>query len=378
MTRQTQMLIALLNLVTILFVFPCYSQSHLKEDLKSFNLNSSKNITIGIIKDGPGGMYEDFSEQVKKDLLELAAIINFKELPIPATPWDLESIEILIQRALKDKSIDAIFTSCGLSSVQALKSHQNSSKPIVTMLLIKKDIFDELELKEPFNSKNTFRDSHSTNNVSIVISPESVKEELQAFQGITNFKKLHILIDINSLKAFKELPLVFQNIAKDQDYTLEVLTYTDIESLKASINDDIEAVYSLLTLRTTKEERSKIYKALSKKGIPTFSFLGSSDVKAGALATLSPNLLSRMSRRVAFNLYRSIMFNKKPSMSSMMLEEDLLINGSTLKEINLSPPLKILQPARIINIQDLEKGNPLTLKKVVEMARNNNVEIANK
>ena len=138
-----------------------------------------------------------------------------------------------------------------------------------------------------------------------------------------------------------------------------------------------EAVYVTPLLEMPQSERKKLFDALAAKKIPAFSLIGDEEVELGAFAGLNRGLRQRLAHQAAISLQR-ILQGASPNSLPVNLapSESLVINARTAHAIGFSPDFDTRIDADFLHAECLDEGAPLSLENAMNLAGENNADIA--
>ncbi|MEM0951617.1 MAG: TolC family protein [Cyanobacteria bacterium P01_H01_bin.74] len=356
----------------LLLAHPVVLAQYSLDWLEDQGAEKAKNtVTIGVVQDGQS----DFSRALwKKIQTELEALVK-KRVVLDydihnrfVGPWQRQGVKNELRSVLADPDIDIVVTNgIMVSNIAAKDTDLSVTKPVVSSFLLKQDVVTPRTglLKNKNESK-----------ISLIALSSSLSRDFEMMREMFGTSRFHVVLDEALLKGIPDIQQFFQQYAKTASLDIQFLSYTPGKPL--AIDASVQAAYLLVPFRETPAQRVAMIEQLNAAKVPTFSYLGKSDIEQGALATLTPIALDRMARRVASNLYRIIVLEESiPSMpTALPVNEELLINAYTAKEIDYFPPLGILQTATMVNKESLEQGRPLSLEQSMRMARRQNVKVA--
>ena len=112
----------------------------------------------------------------------------------------------------------------------------------------------------------------------------------------------------------------------------------------------MEAVYLAPLGHLSAEERDRIFKALIRCKLPSFSHRGRWEVERGAFAGLATEgISSRLARRTALNIQRILLGEDAGTLPyAFPARERLTINMATARAIGVYPPFSVLAEAELL------------------------------
>jgi len=328
-----------------------------------------KTFNIGIIFDGPSRLNNDVLNLIKKEIKELTERefeINFPDDKILEGSWNIDKINSSIDKLLADKNIDFIITLGAIASDNIAK-RGDLSKPVVAPFIVDTKI-QHIPVK---NGKSGIK------NLNYIEVPFTTPNTIKDFLNLSEFKNLAILYNKIYLDAIPNLEQRTNKIA--QEFGIKTYSFKiekSIDKIFKDFPDEIEAVYVSPLLHLPESDFIKLVNELNHRKLPSFSIMGTEEVKAGILATNRPNIFPRITRRIALNVQR-ILLGEKPHNIEVYFApgEQLAINMKTAREINVYPKWSILTEADQIDEEGIEAGLKLDLNAVINQAVKVNLDV---
>jgi len=209
----------------------------------------------------------------------------------------------------------------------------------------------------------------------VVIIPQRAVNDMQRFQKMIRFKRLHVGLDEAEVLNLSDLKPTVEAYSKRLGVEIVSFPVTpDPEETLARLPADVEAFYLLPLGRVNRQARQTLIEGLNARKIPTFSNAGPQDVEMGALATLKPDFRRQTVRRVALNLSSLIRGESAKTLPVFLLvDSKLLINAETAVEIGYGPDYETRIYATFINEEAFQRdAQPLDLRQVLRIAEEGN------
>jgi outer membrane protein len=333
----------------------------LAQDNKEFN--------IGVVFDGPSQLNNVVLNLVKHEVDELTAAefyINFPKDKIIDGGWNITQIQSSIEMLLMDIDVDIIITLGAIASDNIAK-RGNLPKPVIAPFIVDPKMQGIPAKKGQSGIKN----------LNYILVPFTTSNTIKDFLSLSEFKNLAVLYNKFYLDAIPALEQRTKNIAEKMG--IKTTTFKIEESVDEIFIDfptDVEAVYVSPLLHLSETEFNNLVNELKKRKLPSFSIMGTGDVKRGILATNRPNIFPRITRRIALNIQR-ILLGEKPHKIEVYFapREQLAINMKTAREINVYPIWSVLTEADQIGDEETETGRALDLNAAVNEAVKVNLDI---
>jgi len=212
-------------------------------------------------------------------------------------------------------------------------------------------------------------------NLSVVIIPQRAVNDMETFQKMIGFERLHVGVDEVGVLNLSDLKPTLEAYSKQLG--VEIVSFpvtSDPQETLARLPEDVEAFYLIPLGRLNRQARQALIDGLNARKIPTFSNSGPQDVEMGALATLKPDFETQTVRRVALNLFHLIRgASAKELPVFLLVDAKFLINAETAVRIGYRPDYETRIYATFINEEAFEIGaEPLDLRQVIRIAEEGN------
>lgn len=356
----------LLFLSVLVFAGACGNAS------RAETLSQDRNITVGVVSDGPSIYFDSLTQQIKSELRALVGSernLKFKHSPSFNAQWDIDRVEGALNSALADSEVDIVLAMGVLVTEATLYETETFPKPVVG------GCFQDADTAGlPYDKKGL----STKHNLNFVVTPLRSSRDIEVFKEVVKFKNVHILVDEVFLKGMKDIAPYVETVEARLGVTISIVPMgRDPEKVLSGLRNNVEAVYLTPPLRMTEKEKQVLIDGLIALKLPSFSMLGHSDVEEGIMAGIAPDIRRRMSRRIALNIQQILMGVQAHELSVLMpVEEKLLLNGATFEKIGFSPDFNTLLTADFVNMELVDKGHPLTLKRAVDTALKSNVDLS--
>ena len=232
-------------------------------------------------------------------------------------------------------------------------------KPVIAPFIIDAEI------------QGTPRDDRSSGvtNLNYLSSSITLRRDLEVFQRLRPFEKLVMLHG----PALNDIPGVRERLREvvsdfDVELTLVEIRKRADEALPR-IPPDAEAVYVNALVQLVEGELEKLATGLIERRLPSFSRLGRAEVERGLLMSLTEDVFDRRARRVALNVQRALLGEDPATFPvDFVMREELVINMSTARAINVFPSFALETVAQLIQDERPEEGRRLNLVLVADEA----------
>ena len=152
----------------------------------------------------------------------------------------------------------------------------------------------------------------------------------------------------------------------------------DVDAALSGIASDIEAVFVAPLMQFTDQQFARLATGLIQRQLPSFSWFGPAEVRAGILATRTPDTFTQqLARRIALSVQRIVGGEDAATMPvAFAAQERLAINVATARAIGAYPTWKLLTEANLIADDTRGRGRQLSLDQAVREAVQANLELA--
>lgn len=328
-------------------------------------------LTVGFLLDGPPLTENEMLPAIKmeiKNLTEGEFKVTFPAEKIIEADWTLNGIRQAFEHLLNDPEADLVITIGSMASYEACL-YGDLPKPVIASRVLDTEI-----QKVPIQSG-----SSGVPNLNYVSVPRAIRNDIGIFREIVSFEKLVVLLSNPFLKNYAESAGKLKKLFDDMNIPVTFIGVGDDFRLALDLlPEDADAVYLLPLSHLSDDQYQKIIDKLNELKLPSFSYAGAERVEQGVLAGLKKDMISRVSRRVALNIQRILLGEKPEEIPvAISLNNQLVINDATARNIGVSPPWAVVTEAEMIGEQrPIERQ--ITLFSAVQEAVKSNLELAAK
>lgn len=331
---------------------------------------AQRDATVAVVRDGLIADYDPvelFKAEIDQ-LLGTRATVTFKDSPAFNANWDPARYEQVVRAAMADPEVDYVVGVGPFVTRIAADPGFPLAKPFISAYVQRTPLFGI-----PYTDAGSRKD-----NFTFIIIPRGVERDLSALKELDVFDRVTILVGEEFLTLVEDLDQAKAWAKQELDIEFEVVGVgKDVRSAVAGLPDDTRVVYIGRTPRLARLERGDLIDALNERGVATFSLIGHSDVRMGALAGLMPDLEEQVVRRVALNI-AALMRGESPNDLPVVMTADtrLMINGATAAAIGFQPSFSMLALAEVLDVGALEGGaQPLDFSGALILAEERNIDL---
>lgn len=281
---------------------------------------------------------------------------------------DSEKVSEMLAGALADETVDVVYAAGILASHQAAKLPQRA-KPVLA---------GAIEFSNLNSSLINERGGSKLANYTFIISPRRVMADLEMIRRLIKDDKdprIDLLLDD---VVVEDLPVELKRKLDELGTTLGVRLElrqagSSVESAIKAIPADASMVYFSLLPSFSSEQRHAILQGLAKRGIPSFSMLGRSDVEHGALVGLAADNRELQHRRSALNIHQLLSGLDTSSLPVVLNTQDrLTINLNTARALGWSPDYDTTLEAELLHRTSMQaSAGAMSLAQAFEKAVKN-------
>ncbi len=329
---------------------------------------TKKSVKIGVITDfSIENASFSFVTQLKEDIIQTvgnSATITFNNADILSSEYDSNLAKTHYQ-SLSER-VDMVLVIGGASLKGAVSSN---FYPVSTLGI---GVFDPKLQNIPYTESGT----SGVNNLSYILTSNSLEKELSTFQDLVGFKQIAIMMDARTADIYSQSSYL-NELTQSLDANFEIVPVgASMKDAVSGFNSETDAVYIAITYEKSPKEIKELADNLIQADIPSFSGLRE-HVDLGILASLSDdNGIDQLRRKASLMVEDAIAGKEYADLAvALNFKEKLFLNIATAQAINFSPTFETLFTAEIVGQESIAKGSIYTLNEVVSLAFRNNLNI---
>lgn len=275
--------------------------------------------TVAIVRDGPSWLLDGVDTAFRAEAQALTtgrATLTFVEGGAFDAGWRDGDAAAALDAALNDSAVDYVLALGVRVTAAAAAPARKLAKPVLGALVQESDL-----VPLPVGADGRSQKA----NFAVVALPSRAVEQLADMRTIVPFASLHVVVDEFLAPDRAGLAAWRAQLAQSLGVpvTLVPVAASAAEAL-AALGADARTVMLFPALRMDGSNRAALLQGLSARKLPVLSFLGQSEVEAGALLGVLPNPRAALARRLAINL-------------------DQLISGAAVADL----PLRVSLPRQV-------------------------------
>ena len=329
-------------------------------------------VRIGVVIDGPSSIDRETGRLLfERELTELTR--GEFDVRSPADKMlvadaTVPGIQRALDRLLADPEV-AVVVAGGVISSHLAARRRDLPKPVVASMVVDPRV-QGLPLQGQVSG---------VRNLTYFTSPVDVQRDLRVFREVVALEHVVLLYGEPLGKA---LPALVDHFAGQiRALGIEVTPVPvgpRAQETLGRLPPTADGVFVALPLHLSGEEFAALVQGLIARGLPSFTALGTNQVRSGLLVGLhADGDLARLTRRAALTVQR-ILLGEEPAELPVLFsrQERLSINVQTAEAIGVSPSWAVLTEAQLIGQPHQEIPRQLTLLSAVAEALRANLDLA--
>lgn len=336
------------------------------------NSNAQKNVSIGILTD----LRESDSRSSDLNKLLVDGIQKVTNTLYNIRVEDANILRSNVNLELTTLNYKKLSNRCDLILLIGSLSIKGAMQEEFTKPTIAIGAFSKHLQNLPYTSNNT----SGKKNFSYILSTKSIREEVEIFKNMVEFKNLTFLFDeetystfnLKNTESFKKKFETKFNINVD----VLVINRNKIDASLSNLPPETDAVYISIPLEYTNEKYSEMIDELNEKKILSFA-MDKSAVSNGALMCFTDSYgfdyVVRKLGIMADEALRGIPL--KEMYVNINKSKELYINMSTASRIDFNPDFKTLIIANKVGRRINNKSNVYSIQEIIKKAISENLNI---
>ncbi len=281
--------------------------------------------------------------------------------------WTKESIEQAMLDAYNAPQIDMLLVT-GFVANQLVAAWGEHPKPTFLPTIVDTGLLPDAS---PAGTSGV-------SNLNYLSAYADFNSDLDVLAQITPYKVLVLFVDQELASAIPEVRdrAIAASLAKGVELIMVAHDGIDHELMKR-VPDSVDAVFVSGLPRMSNDEFDQLIAAINDAKLPSYSFIGGTDVERGLLATNNePRDISRQARLNALNM-QAVMLGERAGDQPVGSpnKPTLTINMATARKIGLSPSFDIMSDATLLNQGQTATGQAYGLVEISHEALARNLDL---
>ncbi len=335
--------------------------------LASAGAFAQQSFTVAVIKDGEDSRLEWQRTAILQELLALTSREFDIEIKRYVSNWTRESIEEMAEAAYADPDVDLVLVT-GFIANQVLARRMSYPKPTFLPIVIDTGLF----LSPPVDGRSGIP------NLNYLATYADFSTDLEELGRMVRYNNVSLLIDQELSQSIPVLRDRAFEAAQERDINLFEVAHDGVNhDILENLPPETEAVFVAGLSRMPDEAFARLVSEINRRGLPSYSFAGVTDVERGLLMTNSePKDIDRQARLNALNMQAVMLGGKAEDQPiDSQVKDRLTINMATARQIGISPSFDILGDATLLNPERQITGEELGLVDIAMMAIAENQEL---
>ncbi len=328
-------------------------------------------MTIGVVSDGPSDRHGPLLQLFRDEILTLlrddfdASMPSAKYLE---ADWTLAGVEAAVERSLADAEVDLVLA-LGVIASDVAARRADLPKPVVAPIV----------LDEELQGLPVVGGISGVRNLNYITLPQTTTPDLRVYSEIVPFRRLAILVNAPHHDHILELTRRTEErlAAVGLDAHI-ILVGSNLDSVVAALDQGFDAVYVVPLFQLSTQDFDRLVQALIDRRLPSFSWIGESEVRRGMMAGLKPaSFFQRLARRTALNIQRIALGEEAGELEvAFPARQRLTINMATVRAVGVYPPWKVITEAELIDEVRSEADRTVSLLGAARDAVEANLDLA--
>ena len=334
---------------------------------------------VGVLLDSPWERNDELLLTFEREIHALTApqfevvLPAAKRRVADATP---DGVRGALEVLLADPEVDLVLA-VGPMATASAEQRDSLPKPVIGAFVL-----DPALQGSPVAASAAGERVSGRPNLSYVTFPNDLTEELRQLHRLRPFARVAMLVGaplLNAVRGFEERlqsalaqsapPGTLGRIVRVRDSAGETL---------AAIPAGVEAVYVTPLMHLPPGEFDRLARGLIRRRLPTFSYLGRSEVDAGLLMSLyHDNDFPRLGRRIAVHVQRLLRGEEAGALPiDFRRDRRLTLNMATARAVGIDPDWRLLTEAELLHDAPPPAARRLSLAVTVREAVAANLDLA--
>ena len=324
-------------------------------------------VVVAVVDDGPADRLANQRQQYVDELLALTSGEFDVQIRSFSGAWSKETIEAALADAYADAEVDLVLVT-GFVANQFAAIKREFPKPTFLPLIIDTGLL----------AADVGETSSGIRNLSYLSAYADFGDDLDTLARIVPYKTLVLMVDSALSSAIPQLREAALALSAERGVELISVTHDGIDhDLMNKVPANTDALFLAGLPRMPNADFDRLIEAINAAGLPSYSFVGVSDVERGLLVTNSePRDVDRQARFNALNMQAVMLGGRAEEQpTASQITEQLTINMATARQIGISPSFEVLGEAVLLN-QDVDvAGEKYGLVEIARLALQENQDL---
>ena len=328
---------------------------------------AQEKVVVAVVLDGPSARLANQQQLYIDELLVLTENEFNVEIREFMGAWTKDSTLSTIDAAYADPDVDLVLA-VGFVANQVAATRSEFPKPTFLPVILDTGLL-----------KSGAKDGTSgVRNLNYLTAYANFDDDLDTLSRFKPYRNLVLFVDETLSTAIPQLRNAALDVSSAKGITLIEVTHDGVDHrLMNRVPAESDAVFIAALPRMPATDFADLIAAINAAGLPSFSFVGVTDVERGLLATdREPRDVDRQARLNALNM-QAVMLGERTEDQPIasLKKEQLTINMATARQIGLSPSFDLLSDAVLLNRVPEFTGDEYGLVEIARMAIEQNQDL---
>jgi len=343
---------ALLFATTLLLAIPAIAQD---------------TVGVAVIDDGPADRLAAEKQKYTDELLALTRSDFDVQIRRFTGEWSKESIQAALESAYADPEVDLVLA-VGFVANQIAATRGEFPKPTFLPVILDTGLLDTAAIDGKSGVTNlNYQNAYA-----------NFADDMDTLARFVDYRKLALFVDETLSSAIPQLREAAIATSTAKGIELVEVVHDGVDHrLMNRVPADAEAIFVAGLPRMPASDFALLTEAINEAGLPSFSFIGVTDVESGLLATdREPRDVDRQARLNALNM-QAVMLGERTRDQPVASpeKEQMTINMATARKIGLSPSFDVIGDAVLLNRLEEVQGEQYGLVQIARMAIEQNQDL---
>jgi outer membrane protein len=300
-------------------------------------------VRVALVADGPwdrnGEVLEMLNRSIR-DVFGTTPAVVIEPGYLFTGDWTLAGVRAVNDLLLADTTVDMILA-FGVIASHDMATRGPLPKPVIAPVVV-----DAASQHIPLVNGTS-----GVKNLSYLVYPQTFVRDIEFFKEFVNIRTIVNLTSEPYNRVLPRNPAAMLKIsARLGMESVDLFVDKSAEEVLAKIPANADAVFIEPLPHLPAAEFDKLVRGLIERRLPSFSFFGDNEVRKGVFASANPDIVPRLTRRVALIMQRIIGEHEEPGSLPVAFSpgKRLTINLSTAAAIGISPRWSVLLEAELV------------------------------
>jgi len=322
----------------------------------------AKAIVVGVVVDGPWSRNAEVLEMFEREIREVARgefEVTLPEAKRIEADWTAAGVTAAVDRLLADPDVDVVIA-LGVLSSDVVCRRGALPKPAIATVVV------DAELQGlPMRAG-----ASGVRNLSYLSIPSAIERDLRVLGDIAPFEHVAIIANAYIVDAIPSLAQGLRGATGARHAAPAVVAAgASAREALAAIPPEADAVYLLPLFEFSEAALDTLVAGINARRLPSISSMGEREVRRGVLATVTPDIMPKMARRLGVMVHRILRGEDAGAIpTAFSVGERLVVNIETAEAIGVYPNWALLAEADVVGKEHDAPAASLSIESAVREA----------